>query len=197
MGKFEDLLKAAREGDDAALDELEKEFGGSNLRDQAEAATAKLQENDPFIREGKFGALIRDNEIDGLTLSDVEEIATDDLTADLLREKAESKAQAKVAIQLDAAKDAGFETVEEFQEAMAEMKQKRTTTAAQAETIGGTVSRSGGTPTPPEPDQEPYDAALADFQAAKKGGMTDDKALGEATHTLMAEQHPAPEEAGV
>lgn len=192
MGKFEDLLEKARGGDESALDELQKEFGGSNLRDQAEAATAKLQENDPFIREGKFRKLIRDNEIEGLTLSDVEDIGTDDLTADFLREKAESKAEAKVALQMEAATDAGFETVEEFQEAMAEMKQKQASDAAKAEAIGGSVSRSGGTPIP-EPDKEPYDAALADFQAAKKGGMTDDKALGEATHTLMAEQHPAPE----
>ena len=57
MGKFEDLIQSARDGDTEALKTLEEEVSGSNLRDQVEAATKSAKDNEPYIRVGKFNAI--------------------------------------------------------------------------------------------------------------------------------------------
>ena len=197
MGKFEDLVQQAREGDEEALNTLEKEFAGSNLREQSEAAVATLQENEPFIREGKFRALRQSlgDDGEGLTLDDLEGVDSDDFSADLLREKAEEKSARKAATHLEAAKAAGFESVEDYDQALESLKSAQATKKEGMETLGaGTASTSGGQ-TPPAEVKEPYDAALDDFHGAQKDGATHDVALGEAAHTLMANQHPEPEEA--
>ena len=62
------------------------------------------------------------------------------------------------------------------------------------ETLGGPTASTSGGQTPPVEEKEPYDAALEDFESATKGGATHDVALGEAAHTLMANQHPELEE---
>lgn len=195
MGKFEDLVQKARDGDEDALDELESEFSGSNLRDQVEAVSKSLKENEPFVRQGKFQALREElGEVD-LSLGDLEGVDTEHFTADLLREKVEEKLTNRTARQTEAAKEAGFESVEEYDKALEALKSDQAKKKVDMEVLGGaTASTSGGQPLPVE-EKEPYDAALEDFQSATKGGATHDIALGEAAHTLMAAQHPEPEEA--
>lgn len=193
MGRFEDLLAKAREGDVEALNALEAEFSGSNLREQQEAATKALKDNEPFIRAGKFESLKASTGVD-LTLDDLAGVDTSDFSEDLLREKAEAKRAQAQAFKADQAKSAGFDSVEEFDKAMEALKQKQTTQSQQMQALGGaTASSSGGTPVPEQP-MEPYEAALRDFNMAKQTGATQDVAIGEAAHTLMTAQNPAAEE---
>lgn len=189
MGEYEDLLEKAQGGDESAFEELQK-FSGSNLRDQAEAAQVSLKENEPFIRKGKFDSLTQEHEIEGLTLADLEGVDTTDLSADLLRERAEAKQASIDAIIQDAAKKAGFESVEEYNKAVETVKEQQAKQTSKAEVIGGAVaSTSGGTPVPAEV-KEPYEQALDTFKEATKQGATHDVAIGEAAHTLMAAQAP-------
>jgi hypothetical protein len=193
MGKFEDLIQRVKDGDADAIEELERDFSGSNLREQQEAATAALKENDPYIRVGKFEALTKQAGISNLTLDDLTGTDTQDLSEDLLREKAEAKQAQVNALKAEQATAAGYDSVEEFDKAMEALKQSNATKSQQMQALGGAVaSSSGGTPVP-EPTEEPYDAALRDFNMAKKTGATHDVAMGEAVHTLMAHQHPVEE----
>ena len=194
MGRYEDLLEKALNSvaTEAELEEL-KGMGGTNLRDQLEAANSKLKENETFIREGKFRNLTEANSIEGLSLSDLESVSTDDLNADLLREKAESKKAARTALIAEAAQSAGFEDTESYEKAMEELMQKNAADKRVLETVGGGIaSVSGGTAVPTQP-KENWDATLEAYNEAKKAGMTQDKAMGEAAHALMANQSPAKE----
>ncbi len=196
MGKFEDLVQRARDGDMDALNELESEFGGSNLREQVDAVTQTLKDNDQFIRTGKFQSLKAEMGDDAdLTLEDLEGVDSNDFSADLLREKAEEKSEAKVTAHLAAATSAGFESVEEYDQALEALKASQTQKKEGMETLGGPTASTSGGQTPPAEEKEPYDAALEDFESATKSGATHDVALGEAAHTLMANQHPELEEA--
>ncbi len=194
MGKFEDLVQQAREGDAEALDELEKEFSGSNLREQQEAATQSLKENESFIREGKFRHLMAElGEDVVLSMEDLEGVDSQDFTANLLREKAEDKSERVAAVRLEAATSAGFDSVEEYDKALEELKAKQAEEKAGMEALGGATASTSGGQSPPTEVEEPYDEALKDFEGAKKGGATQDVAMGEAAHTLMTIQHPEPE----
>ncbi len=195
MGKFEDLVQQARDGDMDALTTLETEFGGSNLREQVDAANQSLKDNDQFIRTGKFQSLKAEmgDDVD-LSLEDFEGVDSNDFSADLLREKAEEKSEAKVTAHLAAATAAGFESVEEYDQALEALKSAQSKKKDGMETLGGATASTSGGQTPPVEEKEPYDAALDDFQSATKGGATHDVALGEAAHTLMANQHPELEE---
>ncbi len=195
MGKFEDLIQSVRDGDTEALETLEKEFSGSNLREQQEAAAKALKDNEPYIRVGKFNALKKDlGEGINLTLEDLEGIDTQDFSEDLLREKADDKKVKMEAFKEDAAKMAGFESVEEYDKAMDAVKQKQTANKEGLEALGGaTASSSGGQVTPTEP-VDPWDASLEAYKEAKKSGSTQDKAHGIAAHALMTAQHPQAED---
>jgi hypothetical protein len=192
MGKFEDLLTRAREGDAEALDELESEFGGSNLREQAEAATKALKENDPFIRTGKFQTLMAELGDADVTLDDLEGVDTNDFSADLLRAKADEKAERKAAAKLMAAQDAGFDSVEEYDQALEALKSAQDQRKSGMEALGGATASTSGGQTPPAEEKDPYEEALETYKEARKGGMTQDYALGETAHTIMARQHPVP-----
>lgn len=191
MGKFEDLVQKARDGDMDALTELETEFGGSNLREQVDAANQTLKDNDQYIRAGKFQAL-KSELGDGvdLSLEDVEGVDSNDFSADLLREKADEKLAMQSAAHLVAATAAGFESVEEYDQALEALKSAQTKKKEDMETLGGPTASTSGGQTPPVEEQEPYEVALDEFQGAVKGGATHDVALGEAAHALMANQHP-------
>ena len=195
MGKFEDLIQSAKDGDAEALETLEKEFSGSNLREQQEAATKALQDNEPYIRVGKFNAL-KDALGEGLELNleDLKGIDTDDFSEDLLREKAEEKTAQMDTFKQKVATEAGFESVEEYDKAMESVKQTQSTNTKGFETVGAaTASSSGGQPLPVEP-VEPWDESLKAYEEAKKTGSTQDKAHGIAAHALMTAQHPEAED---
>ncbi len=195
MGKFEDLVQRARDGDEEALNELESEFSGSNLRDQRDAAVQTLKDNNEFIRQGRFQALRSElGEDADVILEDLEGVDSNDFTADLLREKADAKSANRAAAHLVAAQSAGFESVEEYDQALEALKSEQTKKKADMEALGGATASTSGGQTPPVEEKEPYDAALEDFKTAQKGGATHDVALGEAAHSLMTTQHPEPEE---
>lgn len=195
MGKFEDLIQSVRDGDTEALETLEKEFSGSNLRDQVEAATQVAKDNEPYIRVGRFNALITSlGEGIKLSLEDLEGVDTQDFSEDLLREKADEKQTKMEAFKEDAAKAAGFESVEEYDKAMDAVKLKQTTDRKGLEALGGaTASSSGGQVQPTEP-VDPWDESLVAYEEAKKSGATQDKAHGIAAHALMTAQHPEAED---
>lgn len=194
MGKFEDLVERARNGDSEALDELENEFSGSNLREQQEAAVKALKDNEPFIRQGKFQALKAElGEVD-IALADLDGVDTESFSADLLREKAEEKQAKRAAVRLEAAKEAGFESVEEYDQALEALKSEQTKKREGMEALGGATASTSGGQTPPAEVKEPYEQALDDYKASRQGGLTQDYALGEAAHTLMTAQHPEPAE---
>jgi len=195
MGKFEDLIQQVRDGDMEALDTLQKEFSGSNLRDQIDAAVQSAKDNEPYIREGKFNALKAGmGEGIKLTLEDLEDVETQDFSEDLLRSKADDKQVRMEAFKQDAANSAGFESVEEYDKAMEAVKQTQSTNRQGLEALGGATASSSGGQAPPAEPVEPWDASLAAYEEAKKSGSTQDKAHGIAAHALMAAQHPAAED---
>lgn len=195
MGKFEDLIKLARDGDLTALDTLETEYGASNLREQSESATAALKENEDYIRVGKFNSL--NAEIDGsnLTLEDLNGVDSKDITKDLLVRKAEEKQANRAKVREDLAKEAGFESVDEYEKAMENLKQSQTKQRSDFENLGGSTASNSGGHTPPAEAKDPYEESLEAFNEAKTSGKTQDEAHGEAAEALMAAQHPAKEEA--
>lgn len=197
MGRYEDLLEKAKGGDDAAFDDLAKEFSGGALRAKAEEADSlrkQLDDNESLIIEAKFRRLVAEADLDvEISLEDLGDVTSSDLTVDLLREKAEAKTATMNAVKETMAKDAGFDSVEDYQQALDSMKEKRIAEQKAAEAIGGaTSSSSGGTPGPKGDEETPYEESVKDFKEAKKQGATDDVALGEAAHTLMASQAPVP-----
>ena len=194
MGKFEDLIQSARDGDTEALETLEKEFGGSNLRDQVEAAAKAAKDNEPYIRVGKFNDLkAKLGNID-LTLEDLEGVDTQDFSEDLLREKADDKKVKLDAFKETAAKTAGFDSVEEYDKAMEAVKQKQTANKEGLENLGGATASSSGGQAPSAEPKDPYDTSLDAYKDAKKSGATQDKAHGIAAHALMTAQHPDAED---
>ncbi len=194
MGKFEDLIQSARDGDTEALETLEKEFGGSNLRDQVEAAAKAAKDNEPYIRVGKFNDLkAKLGNID-LTLEDLEGVDTQDFSEDLLREKADDKKVKLDAFKETAAKMAGFDSVEEYDKAMEAVKQKQTANKEGLENLGGATASSSGGQAPSAEPKDPYDTSLDAYKDAKKSGATQDKAHGIAAHALMTAQHPDAED---
>ena len=196
MGKYEDLLEKAENGDASAFAALREEFGGSALRTKAEEADnlrKELADNEDLIREAKFNRLVTEANLDTpLSLEDLGNVSSKELTVDLLREKAEAKSAVIKSAKTTMATEAGFNSVEEYEQALEGLKQQRSANQKTAEAIGGaTASSSGGTPSPTE-EVTPYEGATRDYKDAKKQGATDDVALGEAAHTLMAGQAPVP-----
>lgn len=196
MGKYEDLLEKAEGGDASAFTALREEFGGSALRTKAEEADnlrKELADNEDLIREAKFNRLVTEANLDTpLSLEDLGNVSSKELTVDLLREKAEAKSAVIKSAKTTMATEAGFNSVEEYEQALEGLKQQRSANQKTAEAIGGaTASSSGGTPSPTE-EVTPYEGATRDYKDAKKQGATDDVALGEAAHTLMASQAPVP-----
>jgi len=194
MGKFEDLIQLAKDGDTEALETLEKEFGGSNLRDQVEAAAKAAKDNEPYIRSGKFNALKAELGDVDLNLEDLEGTDTQDFSEDLLRLKAEEKQAKMAAFKEDAAKAAGFASVEEYDKALESVKQKQTASKEGLEALGGATASSSGGQAPPEESKEPWDESLEAYKEAKKTGSTQDVAHGIAAHALMTAQHPEAED---
>ena len=196
MGKYEDLLEKAEQGDADAFKVLREEFSGTALRAKAEEADGlrkQLDDNESLMIEAKFNRLVGEAGLEvEISLEDLGDVTSGDITVDLIREKAEAKIATMESVKGTMAKDAGFDSVEEYQQALDSMKEKRTAEIKAAEAIGGaTASSSGGTPGPQE-DVTPFDEATKDFKESKKLGATDDIALGEAAHTLMASQKPVP-----
>lgn len=197
MGRFEELLSEAKSGNEEALDLLEQEFGGSQLRNQNESLSQENQslkewkeKNAESVRKATFDALLP-NLDEGLretvSVSDFADTDPDELTLDAIRNKAnERQTELQRTIEV-AAKAAGFETVEEYQTALNTVKQTQNSSRQGMEQFGrsassGGVGDSGGADT--------FETSKKDFDAAKQLGAADDEALGEFLHTHMAQQAP-------
>lgn len=202
MGRFEDLIAKAKEGDTSALTTLETEFSSTSLREKAEKAGTLEQEMTsllPAARRGKFYEAIAGlpEELRGeLKPEDVGEMPVSEITVDFLKGKAETKATARQEVLLDGAKAAGFDTVEEYTAALDVLKQASAQRKAGAESAGSGVASGAGSGQGGGSGDED-----ADFQEAKKvydnsrkSGRTEDIALGDFIEKRLTQQAPAPQQ---
>lgn len=195
MGRFEDLIELAKT-DPSALDTLESEFGGSTLRTKAEEADSlrdRLAAQNPLALKGRFmelsGELSEELSGTGLTVEDLGDMDPSELTLDFLKDKAQARLDQRVAAQTVAAKEAGFETVEEYQSALTSLKQNQVARQQNLESVGGSIGSGGGGPVVTD-GETPVDAMFRDYDKALDLGATTDVALGEGLHGLMAAQRP-------
>ena len=195
MGRYEDLVDQAAAGDAAAADALKEEFSGSALRTKAEENAADAQaykESKTEIMEARFWKVTQDLDEDLrgiLSIDDLDIDSPNDITVDLLKSKAEAKVQVKREADLVQAKEFGFETVEEMQETLTKVKEEKAKKVADLEKAGNAASSSSGTPATSE-EGSTFDKGKDTYEKARKAGQTTDKALGEAVHSIMADQAP-------
>ncbi len=200
MGDFEDLIQQAREGDADALDKLESDYSGGALREQAESAEAwrkKAEEAEPLRRTARVnelvGKLSEDLQEVGLTASDFEDMDPDDLSLEVVKDRAEARSAATQAQSLATAKDAGFETVEDYQEALTEVKQRKTTKVDGMEAVSGGVASGSGAPGGGE-EKTRFDKSKDAYDTAREDGATKDVALANFIDVTLSEQGEPAEE---
>lgn len=200
MGRFEDLVEQAKEGDTDALDTLAEEFSGSALREQAEQASAfksKYEEHLPVIRKARVDELVGKLDDDlrevGLGVDDFGDFDPDDLSLEQVQDKAKAKSEQVQATRLATAKEAGFDSYEEYQEALDAVKQSRQARQKGMEDVGGAAASSGGAP-PGTSEPTLHDVGKEAFQTSKAEGRADDYALGDSIDAILAAQLPEAEE---
>ena len=192
MGRFEDLVQQAREGDAEALDALETEFSGSALREKAEKAESleqELQKVRPLQRKARFDELVGklDEGLQSvLSVDDVGDVEPNELTLEQLQDLATNKAEQRQATRLAAAQEAGFETVEEYESALETVKRNKEQRRQSMEDVGGGVASSGGEGGGVEPTR--FDQGKEAFDAAKASGATDDIARAAFVDSLLQNQ---------
>ena len=194
MGDYEDLIQQARDGDETALDKLETDYSGGTLREKAESADEwrkKAEAAEPLVREARVSELVGklSDELKevGLTAKDFEDTAPDDLSLEMVKDRAESRAEASQATRLATAKDAGFETVEEYQEALNTVKEQKTEKVAGMEAVSGGVASGGGKPGDGS-EVSRFDKGKTAYEEAKTDGRTDDVALANFIDVTLSEQ---------
>lgn len=194
MGRYEDLIAQARDGDASALDALETEFGGSTLREKAEKAdvlSKQVEKAMPLLRKQRLddlaGKLADDLKEAGLDVGDFGDFDPDDLTLETVQEKAQAKLESTQASRLAQAKEAGFESVEEYTEALEAVKQQKQKRQEGMENVGGSVASSGGEP-PGSQEPTSREAMQAGFDAAKERGLADDAAMAHGIESLLDHQ---------
>ena len=193
MGEFEDLIQQVRDGDVAALDTLEADFGGSTLREKAELADSlqkKVDQSAPFVRQARFSELM--DKLDtslqesGLTADDFSDVDPDSLSLETVRDRAQVRIDADQAQGLAAAEAAGFETVEEFQEALTTLKERTTKKREGMEAVSSGVASDSGAPADGEVSR--FDKSLGAFKEAKEEGRSDDIAMANFIDVNLSEQ---------
>ncbi len=200
MGEYEDLIQQVRDGDAEALDTLETQFGVSTLRDKAERADDLQKQVDkaaPFVRQARFSELV--DKLDeplkesGLTAEDFGDVDPSSLSLEMVRDKATARIESSQASKLAVATDAGFDTVEEYDEALTDVKERKTAKVKGMEAVTSGVASSGGQsgeggePTRFEKSHEAY-------KDAKTGGKTDDLALAAFIDVNLSDQSEPVEE---
>ena len=200
MGEFEDLIQQVRDGDAEALNTLEADFGGTVLREKAELAESLQKQVDkaaPFVRQARFSELV--DKLDeplkesGLTADDFKDVDPNSLSLEMVRDKATARIDTTQTQRLAVAEDAGFETVEEYQEALKTVKEQKTATREGMEAVtsgvasGGGESGSGG-----EPSR--FEKSTTAYKDAKEKGATDDLALSSFIDVNLSEQSEPVEE---
>ncbi len=200
MGEFEDLIQQVRDGDAEALDTLEADYGGSTLREKAELTDSlqkQVAEAAPFVRQARFSELV--DKLDeplkesGLTAEDFSDVDPSSLSLEMVRDKASARIETSQASKLAIATDAGFDTVEEYQEALTTVKETKTKKRTAMEAVTSGVASSGGEAGEGgEPSR--FDKSHAAFKTAKDEGRSDDVALANFIDVNLAEQSEPAEE---
>ena len=200
MGEYEDLIQQVRDGDAEALDTLETQFGGSTLREKAELADSLQKQVDkaaPFVRQARFSELV--DKLDdslkesGLTAEDFGDVDPSSLSLEMVRDKASARLEASQASRQAIATDAGFDTVEEYEEALTAVKERKTAKVKGMEAVTSGVASSGGqSGEGGEPTR--FEKSHEAFKEAKTEGKTDDLALAAFIDVNLSEQSEPVEE---
>ena len=191
--EYEELVDKALAGDAEAAVELKEKYSGSNLRDQAETSSKKLQEWAPLVKQQRLqeavAALPEELRSYSVSLEDLGEVPPEGITTELVKSKAEAKQAAVLKLRQQAATDAGFETVEEYEQALSAIRKQKETTVKVTELVGAAIGSSGGV-VPPEAPKEPHEQMFDAHEAARKSGKTQDYAIGEGIEALFTAQAP-------
>lgn len=198
MGEFEDLLDQAESGNTEAVATLREKFGESTLRDQAGEAGAlrkQREEDAPLLREAKLARFQKELGDDlgvDITIEDLGTVDPSEITKEFVESTAKVKLEKQTQARTTAAREAGFDNVEDYNKAMTTLKKEQDTKLAAMQAIGGATSSASGAPPGSEPTVTPFEAGKKTFEEAKDLGQTDDEALAEAAHSIMAIQAPVP-----
>ena len=193
MGEFEDLIQQVRDGDADALNTLESDFGGSTLREKAELADSLQKQVDkaaPFVRQARFSELV--DKLDeplkesGLTADDFKDVDPNSLSLEMVRDKASARIETTQAQGLATAEAAGFDTVEEYQEALTTVKEQKEAKREGMEAVAGGVASGGGEPS--GGTESRFDKSNEAFKTAKTEGRSDDIALAAFIDVNLSEQ---------
>jgi len=191
--EYEELVDKALAGDAEAAVELKEKYSGSNLRDQAETSSKKLQEWAPLVKQQRLqeavAALPEELRSYSVSLEDLGEVPPEGITTELVKSKAEAKQAAVLKLRQQAATDAGFETVEEYEQALSAIRKQKEATVKATELVGAAIGSSGGV-VPPEAPKEPHEQMFDAHEAARKSGKTQDYAIGEGIEALFTAQAP-------
>jgi len=191
--EYEELVDKALAGDAEAAVELKEKYSGSNLRDQAETSSKKLQEWAPLVKQQRLqeavAALPEELRSYSVSLEDLGEVPPEGITTELVKSKAEAKQTAVLKLRQQAATDAGFETVEEYEQALSAIRKQKEATVKATELVGAAIGSSGGV-VPPEAPKEPHEQMFDAHEAARKSGKTQDYAIGEGIEALFTAQAP-------
>lgn len=195
MGEYEELIAKVRGGDASALDTLEEKYSGSALREQAENASTKAREELlPDLRLAAFTRATKGMEFGDvdITVEDMGDVDPSEITPGFVESKLEDVTAAGNARRESLSQEAGFDTVEEFDAAMASLKKTNDAKQKKLEVIGGAQGGSGD-PVPDDP-KEPFEAMKDGYEAGKDQGMANDYAMAEGIHSLLTVQAPADDE---
>lgn len=197
MGRFEDLVDKARQGDQEALDALESEFSGSSLRQRAEEADTyktKYEAAIPLMRQSRLSEMMNrlddDLKASGLTIEDFGDFDPETLSLEQVQDKAKAKIALAQESRMAAARAVGFDTVEEYEEALSAVKKQQEAKVAGMEAVAGGVAGSGGS-APGSEGQDLREVGKTAFAQVKAEGRSDDYALGGAIEAILDAQAPA------
>lgn len=192
MPTFEELIQQARDGDLSALETLEQEYGGSTLRQKAEEGErykALAEKALPALRRDRIEELsekLPDNLRNFASVEDFADADPDSITLESLQERASARAERENQTRLATAQEAGFESWEEFQEAMNTVKQQRSQRQKDIEAVGGAAA-SGGSDVDIL-DEDLFTAGKDAFEETKKAGRSDDVAMANAVDAILNSQ---------
>jgi len=197
MSKFEDLIQEVENGNMEALSQLRDEFSGSALREKAEKATeleAQVEALAPFAKEAKINELqvnlpeqYKDVQ---LSSDDLKDVAPSEITLETLIIKAQIKQdQSKVFVE-QAAKQAGFESVEAYQSALDSVRPEPAVQQPAAltdmESIGSAATNTSIGTSDTRTDTRKMSRET--YTESKEGGKAHDYAMGEAIEALFDNQ---------